>query len=155
MVTDSIKADKTITVEDFIALRTSDELTYYNYSLLEYINGHNMFITSLLYDYDDEFNDIAVTIKLSELEQAKYKYKPYLFAYDIYGSTELKFIVMMMNSIIDPKEFDFERVKVIKPTDLKYMLARIDAVNDEYMSLNRSRLKAQYKANEGNTIWTE
>ena len=47
----------TITVEEFIASRSKDDVTYYNYSILEYLNGFEMFITNILYDYEDEFND--------------------------------------------------------------------------------------------------
>ena len=79
-VSGTIKADKTISVQDFIALRTSDEITYYNYSILEYLNGFDMFVTNLLYDYDDELQDISVVVTLTDIGRAKYRYKPYLFA---------------------------------------------------------------------------
>lgn len=147
------KADATVSIQDFIALRNSDEITYYNYSILEYLNGYDMFITNLLYDYEDEINDLAVTIKLTNIERAKYRYKPYLLAYDIYGSTETKFILMMLNNIIDPKEFDFETIRALRPADLARLLNRINAVNDDFMSKMKSRLKADFKANEGNKIW--
>jgi len=147
------KADATVSIQDFIALRNSDEITYYNYSILEYLNGYDMFITNLLYDYEDEINDLAVTIKLTNIERAKYRYKPYLLAYDIYGSTETKFILMMLNNIIDPKEFDFETIRALRPADLARLLNRINAVNDDFMSKMKSRLKADFKVNEGNKIW--
>ena len=147
------KADATVSIQDFIALRNSDEINYYNYSILEYLNGYDMFITNLLYDYEDEINDLAVTIKLTNIERAKYRYKPYLLAYDIYGSTETKFILMMLNNIIDPKEFDFETIRALRPADLARLLNRINAVNDDFMSKMKSRLKADFKANEGNKIW--
>lgn len=150
----SISADLTISVQDFIALRSSDEITYYNYSILEYLDsGFDMFITNLLYDYQDELDDIAVTVTLTPIERAKYKYKPYLFAYDLYGSTETKFIIMMMNNIIDPKEFDFEKVRVIRPSDLITLLNRMQAVNEDYMNLNKAKLKTDFKNNPGNKIW--
>ena len=147
-------ADKTITVQEFIAIRTTDDVTYYNYSILEYHNGFDMFITNLLYDYEDEFQDIAMTITLSPKEKAKYRYKPHLFAFDIYGATEAQFLVMMMNGIIDPKEFDFDKVKVINPSQLSTILNRIQAVNEEYLSLNRTKLKNDFKNNDGNQIWS-
>lgn len=151
----TIAADKTITVQDFIALRPSDEITYYNYSILQYLKGFDMFITNILYDYEDELNDIAVTLKLTDLEKAKYKYQPGLLSYDIYGSTECKFILMMLNNIIDPKEFDFNRVKVIRPSDLQLLLNRVQAVNEDFLNKNRADLKSEFKANEGNNIWVE
>ena len=149
----SMSADLTISVQDFIALRSSDEITYYNYSILEYLNGFDMFLTNLLYDYQDELDEIAVTVSLTPIEKAKYRYKPYLFAYDIYGSTEAKFIIMMLNNIIDPKEFDFGKVKVIRYGDLITVLNRMQAVNEDYLNTNRSKLKEDFKNNPGNAIW--
>lgn len=151
----SAKADLTYTVQDFIDLRSSDEITYYNYSILEYLNGFDMFITNLLYDYEDELNGLAVVVRLSDVEKIKYRYKPWLFSYDIYGSAETQFIIMMLNGIIDPKEFDFNRVKVLRPADLQNVLNRINSVNESYLNNNRSKLREDFKNNEGNQIWVE
>jgi len=148
-------ADLTISVQDFIGMRSSDDITYYNYSILKYLNGFDMFVTNLLYDYEDEMADMAVTIKRTEKERVRYRYKPYLFAFDIYGSTEASFIIMMMNNIIDPKEFDFNRVKAIRYGDLITILNRMQAVNEEYLNENRSQLREDFKASSGNTVWTE
>lgn len=153
--TSSIAADKTISVQDFIALQSSDEITYAKYSITEYINGYEMFITNLLYDYEDEINAISLTIKFTDIEKAKYRFKPYLLAFDIYGATEAKFIIMMLNNIIDPKEFDFDKVKVVRKGDLIDILNRIQAVNEDYLSTNRSKLKDDLKKGKGNNIWIE
>ena len=67
----TMSSDLAVSVQDFIALRSSDEITYYNYSILEYLNGFDMFVTNLLYDYQDEFDDIAVTISFTPVERAK------------------------------------------------------------------------------------
>ena len=151
----SLKADQTITVQDFIAMRSSDEITYYNFSIVEYLNGYDMFITSLLYDYDEEFQDLIVYIKLTDVEKLKYRYKPYLFAYDLYGSREISFIIMMLNGIIDPKEFDFDKIKVIRYNSLSIVLNRIAAVNELFMNKNKAKLKKDFKDNPGNDIWIE
>lgn len=149
----SATADTTTSVQDFIALRNSDDITYYNYSILEYHNGFDMFITNLLYDYQDELDEMTQVVELTPLERAKYRYKPYLFAFDLYGSTESKFIIMMLNGIIDPKEFDFDKVKVLRYSDLITILNRMDAVNEDYINTNRSKLKEDFKNNDGNTVW--
>ena len=60
---------------------------------------------------------------------------------------------MMMNNIIDPKEFDFEKVRVIRPSDLITLLNRMQAVNEDYMNLNKAKLKTDFKNNPGNKIW--
>lgn len=151
----TMKSDQTITVQDFIAMKNSDEITYYNFSIVEYLNGYDMFITNILYDYEDELKDLCVYIKLSDVERLKYRYKPYLFAYDLYGSREISFIIMMLNGIIDPKEFDFNKIKVIKYDQLAAVLNRIAAVNEIFMNKNKAKLKKDFKNNPGNDIWIE
>ena len=151
----TIKSDQTITVQDFITMRNSDEITYYNFSIVEYLNGYDMFITNVLYDYEDELKDLCVYVKLNEVERLKYRYKPYLFAYDLYGSRETAFIIMMLNGIIDPKEFDHNKIKVIEYPNLVTLLNRIGAINDNYLNKNKSKLKKDFKNNDGNDIWVE
>ena len=60
---------------------------------------------------------------------------------------------MMLNGIIDPKEFDFDRVKVINPSNLSTILNRIQAVNEDYLNKNRTKLKNDFKNNNGNEVW--
>ena len=114
-----------------------------------------MFITNILYDYEDEFNDETIVVKLKDVEQIKYRYKPELFAYDIYGSTGFSFIVMMLNGIIDPKEFNFNKVRVIKSSTLKSILSRIKIINSDFMNNNISKRNTAFKENTGNTIWNQ
>lgn len=147
-------ADKTYNISDFVNMRSSDEVTYYNYSLLEYISGNEYLVTNILYDYDDELSDMAVTLTLNKEEFEKYKYKPWLLAYDLYGSTEIEFIIMALNGIIDPKDFEFERLKVLTPADTINVLGRIYSANEMLLNSNRTDIKAAIKKDEkGNNIW--
>ena len=68
VINNATTADKTYNVTDFISMRTSDEITYYNYSILQYISGNEYFLTNILYDYEDELNDICETVQLSDRE---------------------------------------------------------------------------------------
>lgn len=151
----TMKSDETITVQDFIAMRNSDEITYYNFSIVEYLNGYDMFITNVLYDYEEELRDLSVFIKLTDVERIKYRYKPYLFAYDLYGTREMAFIIMMLNGIIDPKEFDYNKIRVLRYNELTTIINRIGAINEDYINKNKSKLKKDFKNKEGNDIWIE
>ena len=151
----TMKSDETITVQDFIAMRNSDEITYYNFSIVEYLNGYDMFITNVLYDYEEELRDLSVFIKLTDVERIRYKYKPYLFAYDLYGTREMAFIIMMLNGIIDPKEFDYNKIRVLRYNELTTIINRIGAINEDYINKNKSKLKKDFKNKDGNNIWTE
>ena len=151
----TMKSDETITVQDFIAMRNSDEITYYNFSIVEYLNGYDMFITNVLYDYEEELRDLSVFIKLTDVERIRYKYKPYLFAYDLYGTREMAFIIMMLNGIIDPKEFDYNKIRVLRYNELTTIINRIGAINEDYINKNKSKLKKDFKNKDGNNIWIE
>lgn len=154
MINDSSKADKTYSVEQFIDMRSSDPTTYYNYSIMEYLNGFEYSLTNVLYDYQDEIEEQSVILKLTDLQFSKYKYKPWLLAYDIYGSEQSSFIILALNGILSDKEFDFQRVRIIHPDVIASLLGRIYSVNMVYLNNNRSDLAyVEKKDTVGNTVW--
>ena len=154
IVNSATKADMTYNIDDFINMRSSDEVTYYNYSILEYIDGNEYLISNLLYDYEDELVDLSVIATLTERQANKYRYKPWLLAYDLYGATGCEFVIMMLNNIIDPKDFDFNKVRILKPNDLISIMGRIYSANETILNNNRSDIKTKIKNNlTGNTIW--
>lgn len=148
-------ADTTYTIEEFIASKDSDEITNDKFTIAKYMHGIELPITNLLYDYEDELNSLAVKVKLSDLEMIKYKYKPFLFAYDVYGSIETEFLVLMMNNIIDPKDFDFNPIKVVPKSKLISLLGRISSINENYLYNINSRKNEDLKNDTGSLIWSE
>lgn len=154
MINDSSKADKTYSVEQFIDMRSSDSTTYYNYSIMEYLNGFEYALTNILYDYQDEIEEQSVILKLNNLEFSKYKYRPWLLAYDIYGSEQASFIILALNGILSDREFDFQRVRIIHPDVITSLLGRIYSANTTYINNNRSDLAyIEKKDTVGNSVW--
>lgn len=148
-------ADATYTIEEFIASKDSDEITNNKFVIAKYLNGIELPITNLLYDYEDELNSMTVKVKLSELEMIKYRYKPFLFAYDVYGSVETEFLILMLNNIIDPKDFDFNPIKVVPKSTLIALLGRIISINENYIYNVNSRKNEDIKNGDGNRVWSE
>lgn len=148
-------ADATYTIEEFIASKDSDEITNDRFVIAKYLNGIELPITNLLYDYEDELNSMTVKVKLSELEMIKYRYKPFLFAYDVYGSVETEFLILMLNNIIDPKDFDFNPIKVVPKSTLIALLGRIISINENYIYNVNSRKNEDIKNGDGNRVWSE
>ena len=133
-------------LDDFIAYgKNMATITHYNYSILQTISSDDktldmqFSVSNLVDDYLDDLRDIAVTVPLSLQEQRKYYYKPDLLAYDIYGSIELEFIILKLNGIINPDEFDFPNVKLINQSRLISLLS--DIYNTEIKFLNANREK--------------
>lgn len=136
--------DKTSTVEEFINAGISDEMTYNNFSILFKSSQQDNIILSannIIYDYMDEIKPYIVNVSLSEEEYIKYRYKPKLFAYDIYGSTELFFVVMTVNGIYDIKDFNRRNIKALYKKQLFELLNQIYNAESGYIQKNRSDLE--------------
>ena len=101
----------TYTLNDFIKEKQSDDMTYANFSILRNTNYGKFTETGLIDYYMRDLKTICVQVPIENItseQKARYRYQPDLLAYDIYGSTQLDFIVLLCNGIIDPKEFDLK-----------------------------------------------
>ena len=128
----------TYTLDSFIQMKVADDMTYYNFSILE-VNGNIQHLDrNIVEDYIPELTDMSVEIELTDDEYRKYKYAPDLLAYDVYGSVQLDFILLLVNDMIDPKEFDFTTVKLVYNSQLKEFLSEIETSESEYLSQTRA-----------------
>ena len=101
----------TYTLDDFIGEKQSDDMTYSNFSIIRETSYARFTETGLLDYYMRDLKDTCIKIPIENVtfeQKARYKYQPDLLAYDIYGSTQLDFVVLLCNGIIDPKEFDLK-----------------------------------------------
>lgn len=154
IINNSSKADETYTIEQFCDMGSSDPITYRNMEFTDYINGFEYSVYNLIYDYIDEIEDEAVIIKLDDKEFLKYMFKPWLLAYDIYGSEEAGFILKILNGVLSDSEFTFKRVKALRPATLSAIVGRIESNNAKWLNDNRSQISEKIKADSvGNNIW--
>lgn len=129
----------TYTLDQFISMKLSDDLTYRNFSILEVVNDLELLDHNLIEDYLPELESLCIEAPLSQDEYIRYKYAPDLLAYDVYGSAQLDFVILYANGIIDPKDFD---LKIVKLPYASKMIAFLDAIyNSEsnYINFNRSQ----------------
>lgn len=138
----------TSSLEDFISAGNSDALTYSNFSIYHRCDKDEnvlLAIDNVLYDYFDELKSLCKNVELTDAELIKYKYKPKLLAYDVYGSTQLYFIIMMINGIYDIKDFKRKRIKLIYKDDLTDFLKQVGTAENAYISKNRTKLDLMLK----------
>lgn len=128
----------TYTLQDFINMRNIDDMTYYNFSILEVINGVQHLNHNLVEDYLSHLLSTCETVPLSDTEYKRYKYRPDLLAYDLYGSVQLDFVLLLLNDMIDPKEFDVKTVKLPYASILNTFLNDIYSKESSYINQNRS-----------------
>lgn len=131
--------DKCYTLEDFVACKQSDEITYRNFSIFEKSHGMEILDHSLISDYLDELSMYTVELELSNREMARYKYAPDLLAYDVYGSVQYDFIILMLNDMIDPKEFNRRKVRMLSRGALEELLGSIYTSEESYISTTRDQ----------------
>ena len=133
----------TYTLDSFIQMKVADDMTYYNFSILE-VNGNVQHLDqNIVEDYIPELTDMSVEIELTDDEYRKYKYAPDLLAYDVYGSVQLDFILLLVNDMIDPKEFDRKKIKLPYASKLSRFLNSVYSGEYNYISMNRSELGLQ------------
>ena len=128
----------TYTLDDFIQMKLSDDMTYYNFSILQVIDGIEHLDHNLVEDYLPELKSVCIPVTLSNLEYNKYKYNPDLLAYDIYGSVQLDFILLLLNDMIDPKEFDKKSLILPYSSTLSTFLNTVYSKESEYIGQNRA-----------------
>lgn len=145
MIKASSGPESTYTLSQFIALKDSDQITYRNFSILERsLSDPNIVysINNVIYDYMDELKSYCKLVSVSDLDKIKYKYKPKLLSYEIYGSTEAYFMILAMNGMCNVKEFDLKDniFKALSPSDMIRLINTIHKAESEHLKINRNRL---------------
>ena len=128
----------TYTLDDFVELQSVDNMTYYNFSILEIIDGVQHLDHNLVEDYLKELEATCVTLELSNEEMSRYRYNQDLLAYDIYGSVQLDFIILLLNDMIDPKDFDRRKLKLPYASSLSIFLNTLYSKESNYINENRA-----------------
>jgi hypothetical protein len=133
----------TYTLDQFIAMKNADDMTYNNFSIYGKINGQNILESNLIDEYLDELTSLCSQVELSLEEYKKYRYAPDLLAYDIYGSVQLDFIILAANDMIDPKDFNLKRIKLPTVSRLREFLNEVYGANSNWISKNRYDLQKE------------
>lgn len=132
-----IAPDKTVTLDDFVRIGKADQMTYSTFALFHKCDSNsNIHIAAdnVLYDYLDEIKEKKILLTLTDLELIKYRYKPKLLSYDIYGSTELYFILLLLNNMYNIKDFNKQNLYVLYQSDLFNLLNDIYSAESSYIT---------------------
>lgn len=132
--------EKSYTVEQFITFKDDDTASYNNLSFRDKYDNIIYPIKNIIDDYTDELNELLVDVVMSESEFLKYKYRPKLLAFDIYGNAELDFLILAMNGICNMKEFDSKNIKLIKNKDLDSFITSIFNANKDDLDIYNSAI---------------
>lgn len=143
--TDISEPQLTYTLNQFIALKDVDRIVYRRYSIMQrsLTNEELLYcIDNVIHTYMDEMKKKRKIVSVTESERIKYAYKPKLLAYDVYGSTELFFILLALNGMCNMKQFDLVERKffALTPQDCAQFMSDIYNAEGDYLKLNRTSL---------------
>lgn len=101
------------TIKEFIDNYAIDDVTFNTVFLKDVFNTPNgkMIVngSSVLDRYRNELSQYKTKLKLTSEEYRKYQYNPKVLSYDIYGTTELWFLILHANELTSVSQFDMEQ----------------------------------------------
>lgn len=113
----------TYTLEQFAACTSTDTMSYHNLSFVDTHDGIKFDTYNVTTDYIDEIRDeYCVTVSLTDKELDKYKYRPKLLCYKIYGNGELAFLILLINDMCSVKEFTKKKLLMPKKQTMKNLV---------------------------------
>ena len=87
-------------------------------------------------------DECKVKISMSEAQYRKYRCNAHRLANDIYGHTELWFLILHANEMYSEMEMTSKNIYVYQPTMLMSKLTEILIVEDGYLKKNRNYVYA-------------
>lgn len=127
------------TIREFIESGSNDIINYHNLSLIDSIDGIDCPYDNVVYDYLDELMQLSENIKLSSKEYIKYKYRPDLLSYDLYGTDKYEFIILAINNIESDKLFDTDTLRLISVENMNEVMNYIYNSQFDYINYNRNK----------------
>ena len=117
------------TISEFIALgnKTTSNRYYRDLSYIENRDNMEFVVKSTLTDFIKELKDMAYNVELSDLEVLKYRFNPKKMANDIYGTTSVYFVILLLNDMCDVHRFSLKtgHLLLLTKTDMANSLTSI------------------------------
>ena len=106
------------------------------------VNGDN-----IADKYAVELEENKKTVEFTTKEYYKYRFNPKVLSYDLYGTTELWFFILMANEIYTISEFDFKKLKLYDASIIS-KLNRMLELDKEFLEINSMEVMKEIQSNE-------
>lgn len=113
-------------LSEFLMSGRMEHVTKYgDASFLERDKNILYVVKNVIEDYIPDLKEMALKVVLTDDEYLKYQYNPKRLAYDVYGATELYYIILMLNNIGSIIDFNTKTLLMMKRLELFNSLASI------------------------------
>lgn len=95
--------------------------------------------------YAVELEENKRIVTLNTKEYYKYRYNPKLLSYDIYGTTELWFFILMANELYSMTEFDLKKL-VLYDAAVIAKFNKMLELDQEFLEINNMEVMTQIQS---------
>lgn len=111
--------------EFILAGNEGNVINYDKICFKEFHDNTHFIVKNILDDYLWEFKHASLKCKLSTEEFQKYQYNPKRLCSDLYGTTEVYFVILAINDMASVRDFDKKILYLMKKDDMNSYLTKI------------------------------
>lgn len=137
------------TLPDFIREYSAEDIRINSFFLKQVFwdsnkMNHKIIVneSSIIDKYKEELEENKRMVEFTTKEYYRYKYNPKLLAYDVYGTTELWFMILLANELYTITEFDMRKVCLFDSAIIT-KINRMINLDAEFLEINSMEVKAE------------
>ena len=129
---------KSYLIEDAIKYGKNNSFTLENTSLYNQIDQIKIPTSNLFYEkYRGLILNNCVKVKIPENGMVKYKFRPKLLSYDLYGTVDLWYLLLWINNMYSSTQFNEQTIYIFNPDKIN-ILVRIVNMEAEVVYENKN-----------------
>lgn len=135
-----------MTIKDYITQYNNEDVTFSEFFLKQVFvtdAGKKLLVNfeNLIIKYMPELKELKVKVTLSNEEYSRYKFNPKLLSFDLYGTTELWFLILEANELHTISQFDSKTIYLFR-ADIIEKAARILNLEVDNKNYNADEVSA-------------
>lgn len=135
-----------MTIKDYITQYNNEDVTFSEFFLKQVFvtdTGKKLLVNfeNLIIKYMPELKELKVKVSLSNEEYSRYKFNPKLLSFDLYGTTELWFLILEANELHTISQFDSKTIYLFR-ADIIEKAARILNLEVDNKNYNADEVSA-------------
>lgn len=129
MALSEMQMGQEMTIKEYISNYQSEDIRFSEFFLKEVLvpdKGEKILVnfSNLIIKYMPELKSLKIKVTLTNDEYERYKFNPKRLAYDIYGNTELWFLILEANELKSAIDFDLKTLYLFQ-TSIVDKMSRI------------------------------